>query len=182
RDHGPGPHRRDGSTAQADRRSPCARVHQTCRAAAGEPRGRLPRSHRPRASRSVRQIARLTAALLRAYLRDRIALFFSLIVPLMLMVIFGYLNLGEFGRVSLAIDDQAKNSASDQLTTILKGIDTLDVTESSTDAALTKLRRTELDMLVVIPADFERVDSFKDGRQLIRSEEHTSELQSHLNL
>ena len=75
----------------------------------------------------MRQIARLTAALLRAYLRDRIALFFSLIVPLMLMVIFGYLNLGEFGRVSLAIDDQAKNSASDQLTTILKGIDTLDV-------------------------------------------------------
>src|SRR5439155_1236046 len=110
--------------------------------------------HRRRASRSVRQIARLTAALLRAYLRDRIALFFSLIVPLMLMVIFGYLNLGEFGRVSLAIDDQAKNSASDQLTTILKGIDTLDVTESSTDAALMKLRRTELDMLVVIPADF----------------------------
>src|SRR5205807_1151693 len=102
----------------------------------------------------MRQTARLTALLLRAYVRDRIALFFSLIVPLMLMVIFGYLNLGEFGRVSLAIDDQAKNSASDQLTTILKGIDTLDVTESSTDAALTKLRRTELDMLVVIPVDF----------------------------
>src|SRR5437764_7340494 len=102
----------------------------------------------------MRQTLRLFGLLLRAYLRDRTALFFSLIVPLMLMVIFGYLNLGEFGRVSLAIDDQAKNSASDQLTTILKGIDTLDVTESSTDAALTKLRRTELDMLVVIPADF----------------------------
>jgi ABC-2 type transport system permease protein len=100
------------------------------------------------------QTARLTAALLRAYLRDRVALFFSLIVPLMLMVIFGYLNLGEFGRVSLAIDDRAKNPASGQLVTILKGIDTLDLSEQSTDAALAKLRRTELDMLVVIPPDF----------------------------
>ena len=102
----------------------------------------------------MRQTARLTAALLRAYLRDRVALFFSLIVPLMLMVIFGYLNLGEFGRVSLAIDDRAKNPASAQLVTILKGIDTLDISEQSTEAGLSNLRRTELDMLVVIPADF----------------------------
>lgn len=102
----------------------------------------------------MRQTARLTAALLRGYVRDRVALFFSLIVPLMLMVIFGYLNLGEFGRVSLAVDDRARNSASNQLVTILKGIDTLDISEQPTDAALTKLRRTELDMLVVIPSDF----------------------------
>ena len=102
----------------------------------------------------MRQIARLTTALLRGYVRDRVALFFSLIVPLMLMVIFGYLNLGEFGRVSLAIDDQAKNAASAQLVGILKGVDALDVGQMSTDAALTKLRRTELDMLVVIPGDF----------------------------
>ena len=46
----------------------------------------------------MRQTYRLTSMLLRAYVRDRIALFFSLIVPLMLMVIFGYLNLGDFGR------------------------------------------------------------------------------------
>jgi ABC-2 type transport system permease protein len=102
----------------------------------------------------MRQTLRLFALLLRAYLRDRTALFFSLIVPLMLMVIFGYLNLGDFGRVTLAIDDQAKNQSSAQLVQILKGIETLQVTELPTDQALTKLRRTELDMLIVIPPDF----------------------------
>jgi len=102
----------------------------------------------------MRQTARLTALLLRAYVRDRIALFFSLVVPLMLMVIFGYLNLGDFGRVSLAVDDQAKNDASKQLLGVLKGIETLQVTEESTDEALKRLRRTELDMLVVIPREF----------------------------
>jgi ABC-2 type transport system permease protein len=102
----------------------------------------------------MRQTLRLFALLLRGYLRDRTALFFSLIVPLMLMVIFGYLNLGDFGRVTLAIDDQAKNQSSAQLVEILKGIETLQVRELSTSEALTKLRRTELDMLVVIPPDF----------------------------
>src|SRR5690349_5476103 len=102
----------------------------------------------------MRQTARLTSALLRAYARDRIALFFSLIVPLMLMVIFGYLNLGDFGRVSIAIDDQAKNSASKQLTDILRGVETLQLSEQPTADALTKLKRTELDILVVIPPDF----------------------------
>jgi len=102
----------------------------------------------------MRQTARLFALLLRAYVRDRIALFFSLVVPLMLMVIFGYLNLGDFGRVSLAIDDQARNPSSAQIAQILRGIGTLQVTELTTDEALVKLRRTELDMLVVIPPDF----------------------------
>jgi ABC-2 type transport system permease protein len=102
----------------------------------------------------MRQTLRLFALLLRGYVRDRTALFFSLVVPLMLMVIFGYLNLGDFGRVTLAIDDQAKNQSSEQFVQILKGIETLRITEASTDQALTRLRRTELDMLIVIPTDF----------------------------
>ena len=89
----------------------------------------------------MRQTYRLTSMLLRAYVRDRIALFFSLIVPLMLMVIFGYLNLGDFGRVSIAVDDQAKNAASQQLTGVLRGIGTLQVAELSTDEALDEIRR-----------------------------------------
>ena len=102
----------------------------------------------------MRQTRRLFGLLLRAYVRDRTALFFSLVVPLMLMVIFGYLNLGDFGRVTLAIDDRAKNQSSAQFTQVLKGIETLQVSALSTDDGLTKLRRTELDMLVVIPSDF----------------------------
>jgi len=82
----------------------------------------------------MRQSLRLFSLLLRAYLRDRTALFFSLIVPLMLMVIFGYLNLGDFGRVTVAIDNQAK-PASAQFVQILKGIPTLQVTELPADEA-----------------------------------------------
>jgi ABC-2 type transport system permease protein len=100
------------------------------------------------------QALRLTVMYLRAYVRDRAAMFFSLVVPLMLLLIFGSLNLGAFGKVTLAIDDQANNGASQQLVATLEKIDTLSVRHVSADAALVQLKRTELDMLLVIPKDF----------------------------
>ena len=102
----------------------------------------------------MRQTLLLTFMYLRAYVRDRTAMFFSLVVPLMLMVIFGSLNLGAFGRVSMAIDDQAKTAASAQFASTLRGINTLAIREVDSDTALRQLTRTELDMLLVIPRDF----------------------------
>ena len=100
------------------------------------------------------QAIALTLMYLRAYVRDRTAMFFSLVVPLMLMLIFGSLNLGAFGKVSLAIDDLANNPASQQFVSTLEKIDTLQVKHDTAEDALTQLKRTELDMLIVIPRDF----------------------------
>ncbi|MEK7861749.1 MAG: ABC transporter permease, partial [Chloroflexota bacterium] len=102
----------------------------------------------------MRQTFLLTLMYLRAFTRDRTAMFFSLVVPLMLMLIFGSLNLGAFGKVSLALDDQANNSASQQFVSALEKVDTIVVTRESSETALVRLRRTELDMLLVIPRDF----------------------------
>ncbi len=60
----------------------------------------------------IPQMLRYTVMLARAYLRDRSALFFSLVLPLMLMLIFGALNLGSFGHVRVGIADQARNADS----------------------------------------------------------------------
>jgi len=102
----------------------------------------------------MRQAVLLTIMYFRAYLRDRTAIFFSLVVPLMLLLIFGSLNLGAFGQVTLAIDDQANNAASQQFIGALQKIDTLSTKLQTTDDALPRLKRTELDMLLVIPKDF----------------------------
>lgn len=102
----------------------------------------------------MRQILALTAMLLRAYARDRVALFFSLFVPLMLMVLFGYLNLGAFGRVSVAVVDEARNGDSERFIATLERFSTLSVRPLSRDAALRDLQRTQLDMAIVIPPDF----------------------------
>jgi ABC-2 type transport system permease protein len=100
------------------------------------------------------QALHLTRMYFRAYLRDRTAIFFSLVVPLMLLLIFGSLNLGAFGKVSLAIDDQANNAASQSFVSALGKVETLDLRHETAETALAKLKRTELDVLLVIPRDF----------------------------
>ena len=54
----------------------------------------------------------LTVASLKMYFRDRQALFWSLLLPLMFMIIFGLMNFGSLGRVDLGVVDLADNSVS----------------------------------------------------------------------
>jgi ABC-2 type transport system permease protein len=97
----------------------------------------------------------LTMASLKMWFRDRQALFWSLFLPLTLMVIFGVLNFGSLGRIDLGIVDHSNNQASQGLVSLLKSIDafsvSLDGTEESERQALADGNR---DLVVIIPANF----------------------------
>lgn len=100
------------------------------------------------------QVLRFAAMLIRAYVRDRSALFFSFFLPLLFMVIFGSLDFGGFTRVDLAVVDQAANADSQRFTAALREVPTLRVTAVDEAAAMRRLRRSELDLALVLPADF----------------------------
>jgi len=99
----------------------------------------------------MRQVVRYTAMLLRAYVRDRSAVFFSLLLPLMFMLIFGALNLGAFGHVTMGIVDEARNADSRRFVDQLAGIGELTVREGALDDEKARLSRSERDMVVAIP-------------------------------
>jgi ABC-2 type transport system permease protein len=101
----------------------------------------------------MRQIARLAILLARSYLRDRTAVFFSFFVPFLFMVIFGYLNLGGFSRVSVGVIDHAANSDSARFLGALRQVTTLAVSVVDEETALRRLHRSELDLALVLPAD-----------------------------
>src|SRR5574341_1891066 len=92
--------------------------------------------------------------LLRAYVRDRTALFFSFFLPFLFMVIFGTLNFGAAAKATLGIADLAKNADSAQFVSTLGKVGTFTIHELDRDEALRKIRRSELDMVLVLPADF----------------------------
>ncbi|MDO8562329.1 MAG: ABC transporter permease [Candidatus Limnocylindria bacterium] len=92
--------------------------------------------------------------LLRAYLRDRSALFFSVVLPLMFMLIFGALNFGAFGHVNVGIDDEAQNADSARFTTILEGVETLSVRKGALADEQARLVKGDRDLVIVIPKDF----------------------------
>ena len=60
----------------------------------------------------MRQILGYTVMLLRAYARDRTALFFGFFFPLLFMVLFGVLNFGGSVRVNLGVVDEAQSDQS----------------------------------------------------------------------
>lgn len=102
----------------------------------------------------------LTVASMKMWFRDRQALFWSLFVPLTIMVILGVLNFSSLGRVDLGIIDHSNNQASQGLISMLKGISAFNVflggTEESQKQALTDGDR---DLVVIIPPSFGPSDS-----------------------
>ena len=97
----------------------------------------------------------LTVAALKMWFRDRQAIFWSLFLPLMLMVIFGILNFGAFGSVDLGIVDEAGNDLSQQLVAGLEAIDTFDITRDGTEPEERQaLEDSDRDLVLVIPAGF----------------------------
>ncbi len=112
----------------------------------------------------MRQILAYAAMLLRAYARDVPALFFSLIVPLLIMVIFGLLNLGAFGHVNLAVVDEARNADSARFVETLSAVPTLRVERADRDEAIRRVARSEIDMAVVVPSDFRVAPAARGAR------------------
>ena len=111
----------------------------------------------------MRQTLRLTGSLLRAYVRDRSALFFTFFLPFLFMLIFGSLNFGGFSRVDVGLVDEARNADSERFAGALRQVPTMRVVAATErEAALAQLRRSELDMVLVIPDDF-RIRALRRG-------------------
>ena len=63
----------------------------------------------------------LTIASLKMYYRNRQAIFWTLVLPLMFIVIFGLLNFGAFSTVNMGLVDEADTPASEILTELWRG-------------------------------------------------------------
>src|SRR3954465_5734313 len=92
--------------------------------------------------------------LLRAYRRDRVALFFGFFFPLIFMGLFGILNFGAFGSVNLGIVDNANNADSQGFRAGLAKIETLKLANGPEPDRQAALQKGDRDLVLVIPADF----------------------------
>ncbi|MFQ5934420.1 MAG: ABC transporter permease [Dehalococcoidia bacterium] len=96
----------------------------------------------------------LTIAALKMFFRNRQALFWTLFLPLLIMLIFGLLNFGEFSEVDMGVVDEARNEASSSFIDALEASEVLDITTGSSEVELAELEDGDRDMVVVIPTGF----------------------------
>jgi ABC-2 type transport system permease protein len=93
----------------------------------------------------------LFVASAKMFIRNRVAVFFSLFLPLIIMLIFGVLNFEGSTSIGLGIVDEARNDASAGLTDRLRTHDYLVLTEGDRDAELAALEAGDRDFVIVIP-------------------------------
>jgi len=94
----------------------------------------------------------LFVASARMFIRNRAAVFFSLFLPLIIMLIFGVLNFEGSTSISLGIVDEAGNEASATLADRLAEYDYLEITDGERDAELAALEEGDRGFVVLIPA------------------------------
>ncbi len=95
----------------------------------------------------------LTWSSLKAYFRNRGAIFFSLLVPLMIMGIFGLINFGgSTASVSVGVVDQAHNQISNTIISNLRGIKAVKFHTGSLATEKHELEQGNRDLVAVLPA------------------------------
>ena len=96
----------------------------------------------------------LFAASVKMFVRNRLALFFSLFLPLVIMLIFGVLNFEGSTTVRLGFVDEAENEASTALREELDAFDYLEITDGGRDAELAALEEGDRGFVLVVPEGF----------------------------
>lgn len=96
----------------------------------------------------------LTRNTVRSSLRNRVALFFTLGLAFLFMVIFGELFGGNNFSISYGVVDNDHSATSQRFVAELARLPHLSVTNESRDAALNDLRNNHLDVVLVIPPGF----------------------------
>ena len=89
------------------------------------------------------------------FVRNRAAVFFSLFLPLIIMLIFGVLNFEGATTIQLGVVDQAHNDASRQLADRLGEVSYLELSSGTRDAELASLEAGDVDFALVIPSGFD---------------------------
>jgi ABC-2 type transport system permease protein len=113
-------------------------------------------------SKSVVAITTFAKVSVKRYFRDRVAMFFTVVFPLIFLFVFG----GIFGKngdssFNIALINQSKEKFANQYVNQIKQQKIFKVNPSITtlDQAKEKMSRSELDATVVLPPDFGQVNA-----------------------
>jgi len=97
----------------------------------------------------------LTVASLKMYFRNVTAVFFTMFIPIILVIIFGLLNSGDnSGSIHIALTNNSKTELASKFEDSLKNIKAFKVDEMSQKDARDQLGKGKVDLQVVIPTDF----------------------------
>ena len=105
----------------------------------------------------------LFAASVKMFVRNRVAVFFSLFLPLIIMLIFGVLNFEGSTTIALGIVDEAGTDSSAALIDGLREYEYLDISEGDRESELAELADGDRGFVLVIPRDYQPLIGAETG-------------------
>lgn len=96
----------------------------------------------------------LTTASLRMYFRNRGAVFFTLVMPLAFLAVFGFLARSNNSSIKVDLTNKSDSELSRSFVASVKSVEAFTVNEVSEDDANTNLSKGKVDLQVIVSEDF----------------------------
>jgi ABC-2 type transport system permease protein len=109
----------------------------------------------------TRSFLALTNASLKMYYRNKGAIVFTLLIPIALLSIFGFLSKGGDHTLKISLTNHAKTEVAMKMVESLKKVGALRITETSEEDAAAALSKGNIDLQVIIPENFGVVEGGK---------------------
>lgn len=105
-------------------------------------------------NQTVRSFLALTKASMKMYLRNKGALVFTLLIPIALLSIFGFLSKGRGSSIKVGVTNHSTGELSKQFVETLKKVEAFRITEIPDEEATAELGKGNLDLQVIVPENF----------------------------
>ena len=109
----------------------------------------------------------MTKVFLKIFSRDRQAIVFSLIFPLLMMLAFGFFNSGETDPIAIGVVDNANSSLSRDFIASIDANPLFTVTEGDETSLIVQVINGNLGLTLVVPKEFQGNPANIDLRVLI---------------
>lgn len=97
---------------------------------------------------------KLIIASLKMYFRQKEAIIWSILLPLFMIVLFGFVKFGGVGHIHLGVINEAGEKSA-KLLTVLRNVRTLEVTEGTRESEVQELEKGEREMVLFIPPSYD---------------------------
>jgi ABC-2 type transport system permease protein len=129
-------------------------------------------------TQNTRSFLALAKASLKMYSRNKGAIFFSLLFPVALLSIFGFLSKGRGTSIQIALINQSKGEVSQQFIEKLRNVKAFTIKEISEEEGAAELGKGSVDLQVIVPESFGRTENGKLSNSAIETRFNTGRPQN----
>ena len=112
-------------------------------------------------NQKARSFLALTKASMKMYYRNKGAIFFSLLLPVALMSIFGFLSQGRGSSLKIGLTNHSTGEIAQRFIGNLKKVEAFRIMETAEEEAATELGKGNLDLQIIVPSNFGIIENGK---------------------